>query len=223
MAVPGPAGYFSRVTSARHPRDLRASDADRERVAAVLAEAMGDGRLTPDEHAERMHRAYAARTLGELAALTGDLLAPAAQPFRLDEARMVAAFFSTQRREGRWIVPERLTVTAVGGQVVLDLRAAILQGLHTKVQATVLGGQLHVLVPDGVRVVVASSRRPGWDGPAVGPRPRPGSSLAGPLIEIRAFTVAGRVRVQTVRRPGGWLGRFPRRPRGVRGPSGGRE
>ena len=78
--VPGlvKAGYFREVMSRPQPRDLRASDADRERVVAVLAEAAADGRLTLDEHTERVHRAYRARTLGELARLTEDLAAPSA-------------------------------------------------------------------------------------------------------------------------------------------------
>ena len=43
------AGYFLEVMSRPQPRDLRASDADRERVVAVLADAAADGRLTLDE------------------------------------------------------------------------------------------------------------------------------------------------------------------------------
>ena len=161
--VTGPvkAGYFRLVTSRPLPRDLRASDADRERVVAVLAEAAGDGRLTLDEHTERVHRAYSARTLGELARLTEDLVEPSAQPLRLDASRSVAALFTTQRREGRWVMPDRLVVTAVGGHVVLDLREALLQGLHTIVHATLIGGQLHLLVPEGVRVAVMNARQPG--------------------------------------------------------------
>src|SRR6516165_1474477 len=54
------------------PRDLRASDADRDRVLALLGEAMSDGRLSQEEHAERVQRAFSARTLGELAELTAD-------------------------------------------------------------------------------------------------------------------------------------------------------
>src|SRR4249920_4253632 len=158
------AGYFRLVTSRPLPRDLRASDADRERVVAVLAEAAADGRLTLDEHTERVHRAYRARTLGELARLTEDLATPSAQPLRLDGTRSVAAFFTTQRREGRWVVPDRLVATAVGGHVVLDLREAMLQGLHTIVHATLIGGQLHLLVPQGVRDTVVNARQPGRAG-----------------------------------------------------------
>lgn len=200
-------GYFRQMTPARHPRDLRASDADRERVVAVLAEAASDGRLTFDEHAERVHRAYSARTLGELAALTRDLVAPSAQPLRVDEPRSVAAFFSTVRREGRWVVPDRFAVTALGGRVILDLREALLQSQHTVVQATLIGGQLHMLVPEAVSVVLTSARAPV---PADQPRPAMAVPAGRPVIEVRAFTVAGRVRVQTPRRPGRWRSRRAR-------------
>jgi Domain of unknown function (DUF1707) len=52
---------------------LRASDADRERVAGLLGEALADGRLTVDEHRERIGILYATRTLDELTPLTADL------------------------------------------------------------------------------------------------------------------------------------------------------
>ena len=52
---------------------LRAADTDRAAVAAVLGEHMAAGRLTLDEYDERLTRAYAARTFGELDELTADL------------------------------------------------------------------------------------------------------------------------------------------------------
>jgi hypothetical protein len=207
------AGYFREVMSRPQPRDLRASDADRERVVAVLAEAAADGRLTLDEHTERVHRAYRARTLGELARLTEDLAAPSAQPLRLDGTRSVAAFFTTQRREGRWVMPDRLVATAVGGHIVLDLREALLQGLHTIVHATLIGGQLHLLVPEGVQVSVVAARRPGRPGSELEPRPVAAGAPGSPVIEVRAVTVAGRVRVHTPRPAGRRLGWSRRRSR----------
>lgn len=61
------------------PRDpanaaLRASDADREVVRSVLAEAYADGRLTREEHDERVDATLGARTLGDLPALVRDLV-----------------------------------------------------------------------------------------------------------------------------------------------------
>ena len=51
----------------------RASDADRDRVAALLREAHAEGRLDVDELTERLESTYASRTYGELAAVTQDL------------------------------------------------------------------------------------------------------------------------------------------------------
>src|SRR5215475_1673757 len=106
---------------------MRASDADRDGVIALLSAAAADGRLTMSEHAERLERAHSARNLGDLAVLTSDLAAPSAQPIGLDHRGAVLAMFSRDRRDGRWVVPPTIPVVAVFGEVVLDLRDALLQ------------------------------------------------------------------------------------------------
>jgi hypothetical protein len=58
---------------AQVPRELRASDDERQAVVRRLERAFRDGRLTVVEFDERMHAAYAARTRGELDDLTEDL------------------------------------------------------------------------------------------------------------------------------------------------------
>ncbi len=58
--------------------ELRASDAERERVVDFLREHALVGRLNDDELEERIGLAYAAITRGDLERLIGDL--PAAQP-----------------------------------------------------------------------------------------------------------------------------------------------
>jgi hypothetical protein len=63
---------------------LRAADTDRAAVATVLGQHMSAGRLTVDEYDDRLARAYAAKTYGELAELTADL--PAAPKPRAPEA-----------------------------------------------------------------------------------------------------------------------------------------
>jgi len=63
----------------------------------MLGDAMSDGRLTADEHAERVQRAIAARTLGELAELTTDLAVSSAQPVRLDGGKVIAGIFGPAR------------------------------------------------------------------------------------------------------------------------------
>jgi len=59
---------------------LRASDADRERVAKFLREQHGVGRLTHDELEERIDRAYHAVTMGDLDRLIADLPHPNRPP-----------------------------------------------------------------------------------------------------------------------------------------------
>jgi Domain of unknown function (DUF1707) len=54
-------------------RAIRASDADRDQVAATLGDHHAAGRLTLEEFQERLDRAYAAKTLGELSDLMADL------------------------------------------------------------------------------------------------------------------------------------------------------
>ena len=66
-------------------RGLRASDADRERVAEALRRHHVDGRIDTDELQERLERCYAARTGGDLAALLADL--PGEAPPRRPHAR----------------------------------------------------------------------------------------------------------------------------------------
>ena len=58
--------------------EIRASDAERERVADELRAHAGEGRLDVDELDERLKAAYAARTRADLQGLTADL--PAAPP-----------------------------------------------------------------------------------------------------------------------------------------------
>lgn len=53
--------------------EMRAADSDREAVAERLRAALNDGRLDLHEYDDRLQRAYAAKTYGELGALLGDL------------------------------------------------------------------------------------------------------------------------------------------------------
>ena len=64
---------------------LRASDADRDTAAAVINNALAEGRLTAEEHSERLDAIYSAKTQAELEPLLADLpgqqaKAPAAAP-----------------------------------------------------------------------------------------------------------------------------------------------
>ncbi|MEU9888176.1 DUF1707 domain-containing protein [Sphaerisporangium sp. NPDC051011] len=182
------------------PSDLRASDDDRERVVAVLRDAVADGRLTHLEHEERVERVYGARTLGELAALTADLLPEDLQPLRAD-GRPVMALFQSEKREGRWVVPSRYSVTAVGTGVTLDLREALLQSAHITVQATVVGATLTLIVPEDVHVIIPASAVLGGKKNHVPKSPTPGA----PVIEITGMIMMGNVVAKSPKPPRrGW-------------------
>ena len=162
-------------------------------MVALLGEAMTDGRLTADEHADRLQRAFTARTLGELADLTKDLTVPSAQPVRLDAGRTISGIFGPARRDGRWVVPENLTVTAMFGEVEVDFTQAILQSSRVQVYATVFGGRLRLIVPDGVSVIVSGhmvlGRKRGSTPPPAGPDM--------PVIEVKALVLGGELAVRT--------------------------
>ncbi|MBZ5738104.1 DUF1707 SHOCT-like domain-containing protein [Nocardioides mangrovi] len=57
---------------------LRISDSEREAAAADLGEHYTLGRITTEEHAERLDRIWSARTRGDLASVFADL--PALRP-----------------------------------------------------------------------------------------------------------------------------------------------
>lgn len=61
-------------------QEMRASDADRERVVERLRVALDEGRLRTDEYLALMERAYQAVTYGDLAPLQADLPATAGAP-----------------------------------------------------------------------------------------------------------------------------------------------
>jgi hypothetical protein len=189
-------------------RELRASDADRERVAALLREAFGDGRLTVDEHAERVEHAYAARTLGDLAGLTADLATAERQPIRV-EARPAYALFGTVRHGGRWVVPIRFPVSALFGTVEIDMREALLQRRRVVVRAAMFAGRLRLVVPEGVRVEFTGRSILGWRDLRVRP-----NGVDGPVIEVSGLVVFGSVSARTPRRR--WRDRLARRDQQVR-------
>jgi hypothetical protein len=60
-------------TMTQQPGAMLAGDADRERAIDVLKAGFAEGRLTKDEHDERVARVHAARTYAELAPLVADL------------------------------------------------------------------------------------------------------------------------------------------------------
>ncbi len=192
------------------PRDLRASDADRERVIVLLGEALADGRLSHEEYSERMPLAFSARTLGELAGLTSDLTAPEHQPVQVNGGQPVTALFTGAERRGRWVVPAALTCVAVRGEVLLDLSEAILQDRHVVITVYAVFGKIRLIVPSGVEVVMNGSGILGRQRGATTRRVPTSADV--PVIEIRGYVAASEVLARTPARPRRWFGRGHRTP-----------
>ena len=130
-------------------RRLRASDADRDRVVDLLRGAMGDGRLTAGEFTERMAAALAARTYGDLAALTGDL---AAAPARLQDVVRIGQRGGSVRRGGRWLVPRRLELRCSWCDVLLDFTGAAITHNMLRIHLHMRGGSLVLVTRPGIVV-----------------------------------------------------------------------
>ncbi|MFI6598910.1 DUF1707 domain-containing protein [Nonomuraea sp. NPDC050536] len=170
------------------PHELRASDDDRERIAQVLQDAHADGRITLDELEERLGVLYSARTLGDLAQLTGDLLPADQQPLNLD-GRPVSAIFKKEQRGGRWVVPAELSVTAMFGTTTLDLRDAILQNRRIIINATLVFGGLEIHVPEDLEVIRIAK------GETKRLTKQPTAPDA-PVVEVHTTNFAGEVKVK---------------------------
>ncbi|MER5863903.1 DUF1707 domain-containing protein [Kitasatospora sp. NPDC002040] len=144
--------------------ELRASDADRERIAELLRDAYAEGRLTVEEHSERIEAAYNARTLGELVPLTRDLPAhrpistekpaPRAQPVpqapARSEAPTMVAVFGGASRKGRWRVGSQLRAVAVFGGVEIDLTDAVFESPEVEIEVWAVFGGVDIKVPENV-------------------------------------------------------------------------
>jgi hypothetical protein len=148
-------------------RNLRASDADRERVADVLRQAAGDGRLTMEELDERLDSVYAAKTYAELEPITKDLPrtagdrspapAPTGDPQRFGgEATSHGAFaiMGGFSRKGDWVVPEEFTAFAFMGGGELDLREARYAAQTVTIHVFAIMGGIEVTVPEDANVRV---------------------------------------------------------------------
>ncbi|MFF3344257.1 DUF1707 domain-containing protein [Streptomyces sp. NPDC002779] len=144
--------------------ELRASDADRDRIADILREALAEGRLTPDEHSERVEGVLAAKTVGELEVFIKDLPAahgprPAAsyahipsRPANLptDPDDTAVAIFSSAVRKGRWRAGRRIHAYAIFGSVEIDLSEALFEYQQVVVKAISVFGSVEIRVPENV-------------------------------------------------------------------------
>ncbi|WP_285703741.1 DUF1707 domain-containing protein [Microtetraspora sp. NBRC 16547] len=133
----------------------RASDADRDRVAAVLGEGLATGRLTSTEHADRLAAAYTAVTIGDLVPLTRDLpgLPGTSGTTVTAERQEVTAVFSKVIRGGRWVAGRHTELRATFGALIVDLRDAVLPGREITLELNSFCGKLIVRVPENARIM----------------------------------------------------------------------
>jgi hypothetical protein len=142
------------------PPDLRASDADRDRVIDVLRAATADGRLTADEFSERMEAALSSRTFRELAPLTADLATPPASPAPesapAEDVMRIDQYGGSVQRSGRWVVPRRLELHPSWCDVTIDFTDAVIRHDTLHVEMKMRGGSLILVVGPGMVVDVDS-------------------------------------------------------------------
>jgi hypothetical protein len=144
-------------------RGLRASDADRDSAASVINNALAEGRLTAEEHSDRLDAIYAAKTQADLVPLLEDLPATgtgpapapsqAGQQARTKRRNHIIAIFSGASRKGSWHAEPVMNVVAVFGGIELDFREAILPGQEIVLHATSVLGGVEVTVPPEMRVI----------------------------------------------------------------------
>lgn len=151
---------------------MRASDADRQQVADVLSAAYAEGRLTLDEHDERLDQAMSAKTFAELIPVTRDLVYAAPAPaaavpsagsetapsVRVDgtgastEPERMIAVFGGATRSGRWRIRRQTQAYALFGGVDLDLREATFEAPVVEISGFWCFGGMDVKVPPGIEV-----------------------------------------------------------------------
>ncbi|MYS24703.1 DUF1707 domain-containing protein [Streptomyces sp. SID4948] len=173
---------------------MRASDGERDHTAALLGDAFAAGRLTVEEHAERLEAVYGARTRGELVPLTADLPAPApgARLASPADHERVHATFSKVRRGGQWPVPPHTTAFARFGAIVVDLRQAVFTRREIVIDAGSFCGKVEIFVPRDAQVYDTGTALFGKRSQIGG---RDGKSDDGPVVRVTGRSVFGHVRV----------------------------
>jgi hypothetical protein len=194
-----------------NPR-LRASDADRDQAAAVINGAMAEGRLTAEEHSDRLDAVYAAKTHADIVPLLDDLpgrevaAAPAragapARPAAKPDT--IVAVLSGAARTGSWAAPPAMHVIAILGGVELDFREAVLPGREVTISAVCVLGGLQITVPPEMRVVDSGiAIMGGWEIPANSDE---AAAPDAPVLRLSGAAVMGGVEVR--RRPRAGPGR----------------
>ena len=144
--------------------NLRASDADRDSVATLLSTAYAEGRLSKEEHDERLEELLRAKTFDDLIPLTTDLVAatPSApaptSSVEVDAAHATGepdrhiAIFGGVTRKGDWRVRRKTRSFALFGGMDLDMREAVFEAPLVEISGFWCFGGLDIKVPEGMQV-----------------------------------------------------------------------
>jgi hypothetical protein len=119
-----------------------AASADRERAVGVLRAGFAEGRLSQDELDDRVGQAYAARTYGELWALTADLPAGPFVPMH----GPVAVIPEKAPRPASWRPAAALIITAL---VIFTLAALITAIVTRQAQRVSVSVPVQLIGPPG--------------------------------------------------------------------------
>ena len=146
------------------PSQLRISDADRHKVAELLRQAAGEGRIDLEELDERLEATYAAKTYADLVPITIDLPAPGERPAPPVQSRRVPETTTTYdtslaimggcARKGAWLVPPRHQAFALMGGVDIDLREATFSARETVIYANAVMAGIDITVDERTHVIV---------------------------------------------------------------------
>ena len=136
----------------------------------MLSAAYAEGRITREEHDERLEQVLAAKTFDDLVPITQDLvLAPSAtvpSPARTDpnatyaidttnpnpEVENLIAIFGAATRKGKWRIRKETKAFALFGGIDLDLRDAIFEAPVVEISGAWCFGGLDIKAPAGIEV-----------------------------------------------------------------------
>jgi hypothetical protein len=192
------------------PSGMRVSDADRHRIAEILREAAGEGRIDLEELDERLESTYAARTYADLVPITADLPVQGADqaptPRPADSSRLLPAarhdstisVMGGASRKGLWEVGPSHTAFAFMAGIDLDLREARFTARETVIHAHAIWGGIDIVVDEHTHVIVEGIGIMGGFDHArdkVAPELGPDS----PTVRVKGFALMAGVTVQ--RRP----------------------
>jgi hypothetical protein len=183
---------------------MRISDADRNKVAEILREAAGDGRIDFEELDQRLEATYAAKTYAELVPITHDLA-----PTRATSSSVVSggrheravAIMSGVERRGAWVVPEHFSVFCLMGGAELDLREATFSAREVTLTINAFMGGANIVVNRSTNVVVHGT---GIMGGYSAPRSDAELRLTAdsPTVHVRGVAIMGGVSVVRKAMPG---------------------